>query len=766
MTSGVLFRVIRMSTKRLYLLIFLLMVGCQQAGISAGRPASPANETGVKAELSKQLKIYESTLLEGKSEQIRIVAATEMLFSEDPLAREILLSVLEQSKNSSARMAVCKALIQARPQQKQKRINKKSDFIQPLLDILLTKIATEAELAAEGLLFFEYEQISEPLEKVVTDPLLPVNARLNAIYALKLQPDKRAVIRLIRLVDDPEKQVADSAEKALNFLGITVDQDAEIRAERINILQRQDTDEFLRDRLIWLEGQVHKLKDELDLWEERYLSALDEVYSGRKDNAARAEFLAKHFYNSEVAVRLWALDKVYQDRVSSTPNPQLPAALESILVNLISDQDRDVRLKTAKLLALMVELNSAQRLLEQLKIEQYDEVMVELFVALGRACQYAFSANSGFNVSPEVRKQLLEWAEKYLVDQDPIKAQKGADVIKKVLEQGELASVEVGKYLGLLQARYKQEEDGADGTLRGELLTAMAGLCAQRSVCRAESSKLFESLFQQALNDETDLVREAAVDGLIYIDKTKALNILRGFINDSNPIVRGKIIELAGEVGSQEDLVWLSGKIGSTAEGGSEPAWQAMLEIFKSSDADVLNEWIAKFDSPSTKAKLSVEQMISFLEIAEGKAIRENKLKMLRNIREKLADLYKKTGAFEQAAKYLGILQAEAKDVEERDKILAELLDAYLRWPNVEAATKLVDNCLLEKDLEPNNVIVLAIDNYLSEPPAGVDPNEALNALTKINPSTKRPKWLMQVKLWLSRLRQAKEPSKVRKVGD
>ena len=717
--------------------------------MSAGTPPSPANKTEAKAELSKRLKIYESTLLEGTSELIRIAAAAEMLFSEDPAAREILLFVLEQSQNSAARIAVCKALIQARPEQK--RIQKKDDFIQPLLDILPTRIATEAELAAEGLLLFEYEQISEPLEKVVTSPILPVNTRLNAIYALKLQPYKQAVIRLIKLVNDPEKQVAEAAEKALNSLGITVGLDAEIRT--VNILQSQDTDEFLRDRLIWLEGHVHKLKDELDLWEERYLSALDEVYSGRKDDAAKAEFLAKHFQNSEVTVRLWALDKVYQDRVSSTPNPQLPAALESILFNLISDQDRDVRLKTAKLLALMVELNSAQHLLEQLKIEQYDEVRIELFVALGRECQYAFSVNSGIKVSPEVRRQLLEWAEKYLVEQDPRKAQKGADVIKKVLEQGGLASVEVEKYLGLLQARYKQEQGGADGTLRGELLTAMAGLCAQRSVCRTESSKLFESLFQQALNDETDLVREAAVDGLIYIDKTKALNILRGFINDSNPIVRKKIIELAGEVGSQEDLVWLSGKIGSSVEGESEPAWQAMLEILKSSDAGVLNEWIAKFDSPSTKAKLSVEQMISFLEIAEGKAVRENKLKMLKDIREKLAGLYKKIGAFEQAAKYFGILQAEAKKVEERDKILAELLDAYLRWPNVEAATKLVDNCLLEKDLDPNHVIVLAIDNYLSEPPAGSDPNEVLKALNKINPSRKRPKWLMQVQLWLSRLR-------------
>lgn len=751
MTFGVLLRIIRMSTKRLYLLILLLLVGCQQAGMSADTPASPANKSGAKVELSKQLKIYESTLLEGTSEQIRIAAAAEMLFSEDPAAREILLSVLEQSKNNVARMVVCKALIQARSEQR--LIMKKGDFIQPLLQILPTNIAAEAELAAEALLLFEYEQILKPLEKVVTEQSLPVRARLNAIYALKLQPDKRAVIRLIRLVDDPKKEVADAAEKALISLGIAAGQDIESREEIIALLQNQDTEEFLRDRVIWLERQMHKTKDEMDLWQGHYLSALDEVYNGIKDDKTKATFLAKHLENLDVTVRLWALDKVYQDRVSSTPNPQLPVELEAILVSLISDEEAKVRLKTARLLSLMVELNSAQYLLEQLKIEQYEDVRVELFVALGRACQYAFSANSGIKVAQEVRIQTLEWAEKYLVDQDPNRTQKGAEVIRKLLEQGGLVSSEVDRYLGLLQARYKEEEGRTNGMLRGELLTAMAGLCAQRSVCRVESAKLFEPLFEHALDDETDLVREAAVEGLVYIDKTKALSILRDFVNDSSPIVRKKIIELAGEIGSEEDLTWLSAKIGSTAEADNEPAWQAMLVIFKGSDAGVINDWIPKFESPVMKTKLSVEQNISFLEIAEGKAVRENRMEMLRNIREKLADLYKKTGAFEQAAKYLGILQAEASQTEERDKILGELLDAYLRWPNVEAATKLVDNCLLGEDLEPNSAVVLAIDNYLNEPPVGVDPNLALQALTEIAPPNKRPKWLMQVKRWLMRFR-------------
>ena len=79
---------------------------------------------------------------------------------------------------------------------------------------------------------------------------------------------------------------------------------------------------------------------------------------------------------------------------------KLPTELGPVLVDLISHQDRDVRLKTAKLLSLMGQLSSAERLLKQLEVEQDSEVRMELFVALGGACYYAFSPNSGLKISP------------------------------------------------------------------------------------------------------------------------------------------------------------------------------------------------------------------------------------------------------------------------------------------------------------------------------------------------------------------------------
>jgi len=745
-----------MDAKRFFLVILLLVIGCQPVDITQQKSALMVEEAVAEAQLSKQLKINRDALLKGSSEQIRIDAATVMLFSDDPLAREILLGALKQTENSAARIAVCKALSQARTEQKS--IRNKENFISSLFDILNTEVGDTAKLASEAILIFDYEQISKPLERMVTDPSLLVKARLNAIYALRLQPDMRAVFKLIELLDDPESQVAAEAEKALRSLGTPIGKDAETRKQIRSELKRKGRDEFFRDLLIRQEAQMRKVQKKSDLWQEKYLASLEQIYSGISDDKARGQFLAQYLVDEEEMLRLWALEKVHRWRLGT--KSRLPPELGPILVNLISDASSNVRLKTAKLLSLMGGVNSAEKLLKQLEVEQNDEVKTELFVALGAACYYAFLPDSEFKILPELRKQALEWAQKYLAEQDPAKTQKGAEVIKKLLAQNGLASAEVDRYLGLLADRYKKEKNSADGTLRGELLSAMASLCAQGAY-KAESDKLFKPIFEEALRDGTDLVREAAVDGLIYIDKAVALKILRkDFVNDSSSIIRKKLIDLAGEVGAQDDLVWLAEKLGPTAEG--EPAWQAMLKIFRRSDCGVLGGWFSKFDSETFQNKLSEEQTLSFLEIAERKAAAENKPEMLKNVKKKLVQVYTKRGDFEHTAEYLGMLHQLAQTAQEKEAILADLLDVYLRWPNVKAATQLVHNCLLQKDLEPNNVIVVSIETYLSKNPASNDPKVLLEALVKIKTPEPRPMWSEKVKSWVVRLGLPQDKNKAK----
>lgn len=748
-------KVIRMSAKRLYLIILILAIGCQQAGIGQDKPAVPAKGTPTKAELDPQLKVNKEALLKGS-----IDAATVMLFHDNPLARKILLDALKQTKNSAARMAVCKALIQTRSSNGE--IKNKEDFIQPLLGVFATEVADEVQLAADAMLIYEYDKIKQPLEKIVTDASKPVKTRLNAIQALKRQPDMEATIRLIRLVDDSNKQVAAEAEEALHSLGIPVGENYWTREQNINELRSKGKDVFLRDWLIHQEALLREMRTKLNSWQKMYLTELSKRYDGISDDTARGKFLAEHLGSSEAITKLWALEKVSQWRKGT--NPKLPTELlEPILVNLISDPDRDVRLKIAGLLSLMVELNSAPRLLAQLEAEADEQVKAKLLDALGGACSYALLPSSPVKISPEIRNQALGWAAKYLSDEDAGKARKGADVLRRLLEPDGLKPEELDGYLAKLVTRYNLQKKKSDGALRGGLLSAMAGLCAQGSACRAKAATLFGRLFVEALSDETDFVRETAVDGLIYIDKRSALTRLRSFVNDSSIVLRKKLIDLAGEVGGKEDLTWLAEKIGSNSESG--PAWQAMLKIFNGSDSGILNEWMDKFTSQSSKSKLSDEQKIAFLKIAETKATGENKANMLKNVREKLAELYKRISQFERAGEYFDRLYKSARTDKEREAILPNLVDAYLRGSKVELAAKLVGQRLVKEDLDSDNVILGSIENYLSKPPAGADRNSVLKALSGIKLPGPRPKWQEWLNNWIDRLIKSKEAEKLKETA-
>jgi len=746
-----------MSSKRLFIVLLVLVVGCQQGGISERLSEIAGGTAAAEAKLSTQLQVNKDALLnQGSSEQMRVNAASVILVSEEPSARAILVDTLRQSENKAAQAAVCKALSLAVG--KKEQIRDKQDFLEPLIEILRTEADGVARPAAEALLIFEYSRVSPELEKMASDGTAPTSTRFNAIYALKLQPNVRATIKLLRLLDDADQQVAGEAAVALQSQGIPAGRDAQTRQQIIDELERKGRDEFLRNWVVHREAQMRKLEAEVALWQKLYLWALDEIYNGKSDDEAKGKFLTEQLGSTQTVAKLWALEKASQWRKGAGTKPKLPAELEPILVNLIADPDRDVRLKTAKLLSLMVEVNSSQRLANQLKVEKDDEVKMELFVALGGACHYAYLPDSGIKISGEIRKQTLELAGEYLSEGQAQKARKGAEVIRKLLEQDQLESAEAEKYLALLARTCERQKAKADGLLRGELLVAMAGLCGPRSAHKTEAAKTFERLFEEALNDEVDLAREAAVEGLINIDKTKALGKLRGnFANNGSAKIRQRVIELAGEVGGKDDLTWLSEKLGSAE---SELAWQTMLKIFKAVEADVLDKWIARFSSQDMKGRLSDEQMVSLLETAERKASGEKKSQMLKDVRSKLAELYIKGGKFEQAAKCLGLLREAAESPEEKKVILAQLLDVYLRWPNLEAAKGLVANRLLEGDLDPNSVIVRSIESYLTAGGGSADPNVVIRALMQVETPEVRPMWAGQVEHWSQRLGPAGEPNK------
>ena len=747
-------KVVLMSVKSSFLVMLMLIIGCQQAVVSQEQPAGTANASGttVQTKPDEQLDLYKNSLLKDPNELIRIKAANLLLSHESPEARQILIEALSLTNNSAARMAICKALIQIRSSKGSLSNLGVGDFIQPLLGVFDTDNDVESRLAADATLIYKYEEIGELLEKLVTDTEKPVKTRINAIGALN-RPDMSAIIILIRLVDNPERQVATEAEKVLRSLSIPVGTDPQTRVQIINDLISKGKDKFLQDWLIRQDAQMSEIRAKLEAWQKSYLALLDKAYGNIVDDAARGKFLVEYLGSPKVEVKLWALRQVFQ--LIQGTNRYLPKELEPTLKSLISDQDKDVRLKTAELLALMRTLNSASSLLAQLKVETDEQVRGQLLDTLGWVCFYALSPSSPFKISPETRQQALGWAEIFLFDEDTNKAQIGARVMKKLLERNGLKPEEVDKKLNLLIERYKRQKSGSDETLRGALLNAMAGLVAQDSAYKVNAEKLFGSFFIEALNSKTDFVRETAVEGLANIDKTNALIMLRkkGFYDDPSSNIRSKMIELAKNVGGSEDLNWLAEKIGGS-NSESQSAWQAMFRIFSESDANVLNEWIEKLTGD--QGKLSDSQKMDFLKIAEAKVIDEDK----REARKQLADLFYKTGQFEQAAEYFGRLKTDAQSPEQEKIFLSKQLDACLMWPNLELAADLIKNGLSESDMEPNDIIIHSIDNYLNNQSDKTDIDALLKILEDINVASPRPKWGKQIKYWIERFGKTSELNK------
>ena len=469
---------------------------------------------------------------------------------------------------------------------------------------------------------FTYDNIQRQVERLVDDPGVAKMARFNAVRALKYQPDDRAIFKLVALVASPDADLAGESKKALELLGIDVPNDPNDVQAMTEGFKRRGPEAYLKNPLImrnWLvsrESRIRELTASLTSWEQKYLGALGALYDVQADENARSEFLLRQLTAVEPSVKLWALGKLEELR-KGTSKGKLSPAIEKTVLGLVSHRDRRVRLKTASLLTLVWELDSTKQLLNQLQVEEDGEVREGLFVALGNACYYASLPTSSVKVPDTVRKQTLELAVTFLNEASPERTRSGADVVRKLLEQDGLEPQDIDKYLAALAERYRQVSPTVNHGLRGELLNAMATLCSQRSVIRALAAKLYRPVFEKALGDEVESVRQAAVEGLVNIDKPAALRRLRAdFVKDSNTAIRARLVDVAGEVGGQEDLEWLSKKL--TVAGEGEAAWQAMLKVFRRSNTDLMGILLTRFESLAAPNGLSPEQMISFLALLEA----------------------------------------------------------------------------------------------------------------------------------------------------
>ena len=753
-----------MNAPRIHILLSFLIVCCLPAANPWGqRPVLSAQElppmtaeTSPDTEMDTQLRINKTTLLEGKNYKNQIDAAGLLLVNDNPTAREIVLDALRRTDNPQARAAVCDALNPARVAQKP--LKNKEDFVKPLIAILTSvEDPAIAKPAAEATLIFGYSQVQQDLEKAVVDLSLSINVRMNIIYALKRHPDKQAVAKLISLLESPEPQIVEAARNALISIGIPVSPDPAVRQQMVADVRGRGVEAFLRERVIWQETRMRELETDLAAWQNRCLVAMGDQYDALADEVAKTAFLGRQLLSPESAVRSWALDKLQELR-KGTGKLKL-TDLEPTLLRLISDPSRQVRLGTARLLALVGELNVAPSLLKQLKAETDDQVRREMLVALREACYVGSLATAARKVPDDIRRETLEWAVRFLNEADVEKVRSGAEVIGKLLEQDGLKPEEVNRYLTALSDRYALAGTGADPGMRAYLLSAMAGLCTTRSTCREQAVKLYGAPFEQALTDKADVVRQNAMDGFVNVYKSGALRKLReNLANDSNVTIRQKLVDFAGEYGGPQDLDSLAEKLGVAGEG--EPAWQAMQKIWKRSDLAVLADWKQKIDVLAAAGKVAAEQRIAFFTLVEQEAKSEKKPDVLKDAQTRLAQLYVASNNLKQASEYWRNLLDVAATEEERQQVRGQLLRAYLGLASVDQAADLISKGLLAKDLDlrPTGLVVKSIEEYLNSP-ATTDPGVLLGMLQQIkvsDPSTSQA-WRALLSGWSERFAKAKK---------
>lgn len=703
-----------------------------------------AEPNGIDDDIVGQLKINRWTLLNSSEEQIRIDTAVELLKDRSPEARQILLDSLWSKDNISTQISVCKAISRFRsfPQ----LMPSGEDFLEPLINIISVQPPETARFAGQALLIFTYRQVAGRLEKIIDNPDTDTSAKRNAIYAFRIRPDKEAVSKLIEFLDNKDKVISFAAEEALQeWLPISGDRQQWRR--NLKDFGNKNRTDILREGFLTQQDKIRRLGEEVVKWQKRYIGSLDAIYQATGDDAARAKFIAENFTFDNSSIKLWAIEKINMWRKSGKSLPL--DIFQKPLITLISDPDTAVRLAAAKLLGMLTNVNSADALLSQLKLEAEPAVQAEILIALGHVCNFALSPGSEVKINPQVRTETLDFAAKFMKDVNSVVA---AETVRNLLLQNGLEESRVKPYFELIAGGYRKT--GGE-QVKGRLLDEMARLCGNDSFYRTVAADVFGDIFKQAIDDKNNQIATPAVVGFIRVDQSGAFAMLKqkGFINHSSVKIRSELITAAGQIGTQDDLEWLGSILSnSDSEDEKRQASDAMMNIFQHCDARIQLLWAQKL---AAAAETKTDEIIltksrALFEIAEKKAEADQDAKLLFSIRRTMAKCYEDSALYGQAAKYYGLLLQSNPDPNEIPVITARLLSVHLYSGQVESAKQIVSNILLSSDILPDTDAAKTLNDYFMTNQALETAKQMFEVFASIKTpvDASRPLWSRQLEKW------------------
>ncbi len=723
--------------------LILLGVMTLSPGLCAAEEEESIPGIALVDDAARQFRIYREALLQGSTEEVRTDAAVGLLLNRDTASRDLLVSALRLSDNPGAGKAVCRALIKSRAVGT--TIGSRDMFLEPLLERLVGSDTESARLAAEALLVFRFGDIDIRLNELSHDTKLDKRVRFNVIYALQIRPEPQALSNLIKLLDEPDTDVARAAEMSLQeAFGIPVGTGRQVWEQILNDLKQKSPDDIRRERLLRQEMKLREVQTERDRWQRLYLGVLDKQFETTEE-ASRIAMALERLDSELPAIRLWSLEKLERYPTS------VQTVMRDKLLTLLNDESRLVRLKTARVLNNMSALNPAEKLLERFRQEKDPEVALAIFEALGEACFFAFSPGSKIELPAEVKLQTLEIAGGYLNADDVETAKKGAEIVRKILELNGLSQDLSVSYLERLVQRYQLSVQ-RNSALRADLLGIMARLC-ERGAQRERAGKMYLPYFVEAIGlGDNPPVRLAAATGLSNLDKVQALRLFKQYnlALEGSPALRLIVIEAAGQAGQVEDLEWLSGLLGSN--GQTEPVLPAFRAICQRASGAVSAEWASRLDKGGTQSVFVRE----LLELAEQKALGEKNEILMSEVRVRLAEWYASHQTPEQLAAYLGKIKTSGGSLVFPDETGARLLEALVFGGYYDAAAEIVNVRLERASLRRDSVVLAKLDEYFQS--LQVE-NEAkrglLTKLMELKVSPSNSLWSSRIKIWKDQLNSA-----------
>ena len=707
----------------IYLFIFTTLA-CAQETVNLSADVADS----IDADADRKIRIYRNAMLQGATDDIRVDAAVGLLLQNNKQSQETLLSTLKSKENPQAREAVCIALIKSRGLIQ--TIHSNGDFREPLLTILHDESVKLAELAAEALLAFEYTAIADSLDRIIQDDNLNSQVRMNAIYALKLRTEPKALRSLIQLLDNPNPEVAKAAETALQeAFGIPVGTNRSVWSGILDELQLKNPDDIKKERLLRQETKLRQVQAERDRWKKLYFSALNRQYDALDETSQEGVILDMIGSDLE-PIRIWALER-------TSKYPSIGERLREKLLSLLSDSSRDVRLQTARVLINMSALNPAPELLARFRVEENPEVKLTILEALGEACLFAFSPGSDISLPEDIKLQTLEIASEYLQSDSANDTVKAAVVIRKILGLNMIEKDSTQMYLELLYRRY-EKSISQNLALRADLLAILAHLCGQGGA-RDAACALFKPLFIDALDVQDDPnLRLAAVQGISYVDRVEALELFKqkNLIDDQNIAVQQVVINVAAQAGNASDLQWLLST--RSVNGHSDRVWEAIRNICQRQEVDFLLDWLPQFEDIEG---IRSEYVHEILKLAEQKAGGRKDTELLKRVREKTIAWHSKRKSWEPGAAYLSSIDYSAAEKLYSYQTDLNAFQIYLYNGLIEKAAEFMQTALQASDIEQNSPLTEILNNYFSA--TEIENTSKVLFLEKIAsiPTEDRPNW-------------------------